>query len=126
MKKFLLGLLITGITCSALGDMALLLPKVQVVQSYTNTVTPILSIGSFIAVVGTSAVTNTAPVGIPYNGQKLLFRYYSASAQDLQWATNWVDVVTKPVVTVAEKYLYISFIYNEARTSWDCIGVLQE
>lgn len=75
-----------------------------------------------------NGATFAAPSGTPVNGNKLLIRIKdNGTARSLAWNAIYRSVgAVLPTTTVANKTLYVGFVYNSAASKWDCIGVNQE
>jgi hypothetical protein len=75
----------------------------------------------------TVGMTFGSPTGTPTDGQKIMYRVYTASAQTVAFNAIFRAMgVTLPTTTVAGKTLYIGTIYNAADTKWDVIAVGQQ
>jgi hypothetical protein len=78
-------------------------------------------------------LTINAPVGLPVNGNKLIFRILDdGTARNLYWnPTSYFVIGTSlPTTTTASKTLYVGCIYNEYGSSgtprWDVVAVTIE
>jgi hypothetical protein len=71
------------------------------------------------------ALTVSAPIGTPLDGNKLIIRITgNSSAYAITWnATYTVIGVTLPTTTVATKTIYVGSIYNATNTRWDVVAV---
>jgi len=71
------------------------------------------------------ALTVSAPIGTPLDGNKLMVRITgNSSAYAITWnATYTVIGVTLPTTTVATKTIYVGSIYNATNTRWDVVAV---
>jgi hypothetical protein len=67
--------------------------------------------------------TNTT--GTPSNGNQLLYRIKSASAQTLSWGTLFQSsgVATLLTTTAAGKVHTLGFIWDSAVSKWVCMAV---
>jgi hypothetical protein len=74
----------------------------------------------------TSFTTNLT--GTPVNGQKLIVRILdNGVAQTLAWGASFASRgVLLPTTTMASKYLYVGFIFNNITVTFDCVAVIQE
>jgi hypothetical protein len=64
-----------------------------------------------------------APSGTVINGNTLLFRIYSASAQTLTWDAIYYGFIEPlPTTTLAGKEMYLAFIYNGRASKWDYVA----
>lgn len=72
-----------------------------------------------------AALSVSAPIGTPVDGNKLIFRILdNGTARAITWnATYTVIGVTLPTTTVANKTTYVGCIYNANNTRWDVIAV---
>lgn len=71
------------------------------------------------------------PSGTPTDGQQLRIRLKDAgTGQPLTWATGSGGYrscgATLPSTTVANKTTYVTLVYNNAASVWDCIAVATE
>jgi hypothetical protein len=69
-----------------------------------------------------------APTGTPVDGQRLIIRIYdNGTSQSLAWNAIYNAGVTNilPTATTIGKYLYVGFMYNTAKTTWDMVGPAQ-
>jgi hypothetical protein len=76
---------------------------------------------------GTLVMAN--PTGSPVQGNKLIVRVYTTSAQTITWSgTQYRSVigVALPTTTVAGKIVYFGFIFNIDVTKWDLVALSQE
>lgn len=74
-----------------------------------------------------TATTTIAVSGTPENGQKLILGITaSTTAQGLVWADNFATStdLDLPAETVAEKTLFLGFIYNAIKTKWVLLALL--
>jgi hypothetical protein len=71
------------------------------------------------------ALTVSAPVGTPLDGNKLMIRITgNSSAYAITWNVAYTVIgVTLPTTTVATKTIYVGTIYNATNTRWDVIAV---
>jgi len=69
-----------------------------------------------------------APTGTPVNGQKLIIRIKpDATPRVIGWNAIYDERgAVLPLITVANKYIYVGFVYNAAATTWDCLAVALE
>ena len=69
-----------------------------------------------------------APTGTPVNGQKLIIRIKpDATPRVIGWNAIYDERgAVLPIITVANKYIYVGLIYNAAATTWDCLAVAEE
>lgn len=75
----------------------------------------------------TTGMTFGAPTGTPTDGQQLMYRIKTASAQTIAFNAIFRAMgVTAPTTTAAGKTTYIGTIYNAADTKWDILAVGQE
>ena len=74
----------------------------------------------------TSFTTNLS--GTPIDGQQLTIRILdNGTARTITWGSSFISSgATLPTTTTASKYLYVGFIYNSARSKWDCVSLSQE
>jgi hypothetical protein len=72
-----------------------------------------------------AALTVSAPIGTPVDGNKLMFRILdNGTARAITWnATYTVIGVTLPTTTTVNKTTYVGCIYNANNTRWDVIAV---
>jgi hypothetical protein len=72
-----------------------------------------------------AALSVSAPIGTPVDGNKLIFRILdNGTARAITWnATYTVIGVTLPTTTVANKTTYVGCVYNANNTRWDVIAV---
>lgn len=75
-----------------------------------------------------AAFTIAAPVGTPFDGQKVLYRIKdNGTARAITWNGVFRVIGVKlPVTTVVSKTVYIGVVYNAADAAWDVIAVGQE
>jgi len=71
------------------------------------------------------ALTVSAPIGTPVDGNKLMIRITgNSSAYAITWNVAYTVIgVTLPTTTVATKTIYVGTIYNATNTRWDVIAV---
>lgn len=68
-----------------------------------------------------------APSGTVINGNTLLFRIYSASAQTLTWDAIYYGFnEALPTTTIAGKEMYLAFIYNAQSVKWDLVSLVNQ
>ena len=74
------------------------------------------------------ACTFGAPTGTPVNGQKLIIRIKpDATPRVIGWNAIYVARgAVLPLITVANKYIYVGFVYNAAATTWDLLATALE
>lgn len=103
------------------------------VQSLTNisTVTPNGNPAGDDAVVITALAANltiAAPTGSPVQMKPLIFRIRdNGTVRTLTWNAIYRAVgVTLPTATVANRTLYVGFLYNATELTWDCVLVRQQ
>ena len=74
------------------------------------------------------ACTFGVPTGTPVNGQKLIIRIKpDATPRVIGWNAIYVARgATLPLITVANKYIYVGFVYNAAETKWDLLAAALE
>jgi hypothetical protein len=102
--------------------------RTQTVAS-SATPTPDLKIADNFTVTALAAnAVVAAPLGTPYNGQRLLIRVKdNGTARTLGWNAIYRAIgVTLPTTTVISKTLYVLAVYNSADTKWDVLAVGQE
>jgi len=72
-----------------------------------------------------SAFATVADSGTPVDGQKIIFRIYSAAAYAI--TGGWPGItpvgVVLPTTTVAGKTIYVGCIYNASTTAWNAVAV---
>jgi hypothetical protein len=72
-----------------------------------------------------SAFATVADSGTPVDGQKMIFRIYSAAAYAI--TGGWPGItpvgVVLPTTTVAGKTIYIGCIYNASAATWNAVAV---
>lgn len=75
-----------------------------------------------------AAMTINAPTGTPTVGQTIILRIKDdGTARALTWNAAFVAIgVTLPSTTVANKLLYVGFIWNATSSKWDVVSVNQE
>lgn len=86
-------------------------------------------IRNFFTVTAQAATaTFGAPSGTPANGNRLIIRIKdNGTGRTLNWDAIYRAIgVTLPTTTVANKTLYVGFIYNSADSKWDCIASVIE
>lgn len=71
----------------------------------------------------TTGMTWGAPTGTAVDGQKMMLRIKTASAQSIAFNSIYRAMgITAPTTTAAGKTTYIGIIYNAADTKWDIIA----
>jgi hypothetical protein len=72
-----------------------------------------------------TGLTINAPTGTPLDGQKLIFRFLdNGTPQTLTWNATYTAIgVALPVITVANKTIYVGGVYNAYNTRWDVVAV---
>jgi hypothetical protein len=72
-----------------------------------------------------AGLTVAAPIGVPVNGNKLIFRILdNGTSRAISWnATYTVIGTTLPTTTTTSKMLYVGCIYNADTTRWDVVAV---
>lgn len=74
-----------------------------------------------------TATTTIAVSGTPENGQKLILGITaSTTAQGLVWADNFATStdLDLPATTVAEKTMFLEFIWNSVKSKWILLALL--
>jgi len=108
-------------------------PPVTVSVTVTSPLTP--DSNSYVLYGATAlagALTIAADVGNPTDAQMLWFRFKDdGTPRALTWTTGvsqgYREIgITLPVITVANKTVYIQCIYNANAARWDAISVAQE
>tara|TARA_R110001592_G_scaffold63800_1_gene195726 strand:+ start:2221 stop:2799 length:579 start_codon:yes stop_codon:yes gene_type:complete len=68
------------------------------------------------------------PVGTPTQGQKLIIRIKDdGTARSIAYDSQLRPIgLTLPTTTVANKILYLGFVYNATDSKWDAIALKQE
>ncbi|TXH45953.1 MAG: hypothetical protein E6Q97_30620 [Desulfurellales bacterium] len=107
-----------------------LMPTTQSLVSNAN-LTPVAGVVGNDMCVVTALATNltiNAPTSTPVQGEVLIIRIKdNGTARTLTWNTIYRIVgVTLPAATVANKLLYVGFIYNADDAKWDAVLVRQE
>lgn len=107
-----------------------LMPTV-VTAATSTTVTPFASPEGNDGVTITALASNAtfaAPTGTPPEMRPLIFRIKdNGTIRTLTWNAIYRAIgVTLPTATVANKTLYVGFLYNATDTKWDCVLVRQE
>jgi hypothetical protein len=101
------------------------------VSSNTSSATPTPNGDSFDIYELTAlaaAATFGAPTGTPTDGQSLLIRIKdNGTARALSWNAIYRIIGTVlPTTTVANKTMYLGFLYNSADSKWDLLAYNQE
>jgi hypothetical protein len=96
----------------------------------TDTATPAPSANTddFYVITGlTQTATFAAPAGTPVNGQSLKIRIKdNGTARTLAWNAIYrgSSDLALPTITVANKTLYLGFVYNSTDSKWDLVARL--
>jgi hypothetical protein len=71
------------------------------------------------------ALSVSAPIGVPVDGNKLMFRILdNGTARAITWNATYTAIgVTLPTTTTVNKTTYVGCIYNANNTRWDVIAV---
>jgi hypothetical protein len=103
-------------------------PRV-VSNTSTSTLTPDVSSGDlFVLTAQAAALAFANPTGTPVNGQRIMIRIYTASAQGFTFSGSEYRAstdLTLPTTSIAGKTVYLGFQYNSADTKWDLIAKLE-
>jgi hypothetical protein len=80
--------------------------------------------------VGTLTINapTSSTAGVPYNGQRLIFRLQSTNVQTLSWNAifQWsTDLAATIYSSGSSKYDYWGFMYNAAATKWQVVAKVQ-
>ena len=70
-------------------------------------------------------LTIAAPTGTPSNGQKLIFRLYSANTQTFSWNSAFqgsTDLALPSASSGSNKYDYMGFIWNSSNSKWQMLA----
>ncbi len=73
----------------------------------------------------TGTLTINAPIGTPYNGQKLIFRLQSTNVQTFAWNAIFIgslDLTLPTASTGSSKYDYMGFQYNSTSAKWNLLA----
>lgn len=92
----------------------------------TATLTPnIASFDQYNLTAQAVGLTVAAPTGTPVDGNRITLRILdNGTGQTITWnATYTVIGVTLPVLTTANKMIYVGCIYNSTNTRWDVVAV---
>lgn len=103
-------------------------PRVYSVASAAS-VTPDVSLyDQYCFTALATGLTINAPVGVPGDGTRLLFRILdNGTARALTWDATFTAVgASIPTSTTANKTVYIGCIYNAAAARWDVVSVAQQ
>ena len=108
-------------------------PHVNRTQVATNvaTVTPNADENDLVTATNQSqqlTINNPSPAYTVVDGQKLILRIRDAGyVQSLLWGTQYRAIQSSlPGATIANKTLYMGFIYNAADTKWDLVANAQQ
>lgn len=97
--------------------------------SYTTTatLTPNATTYQVNVTAQAAALAINAPIGVPVDGQELMFRIKDdGTARAITWNIAYRAVgVTLPTTTVATKTLYVGAKWNSAESKWDVLAVGQ-
>ena len=100
-------------------------PRVVTAAS-TATLAPDISAGDqYNLTAQAAALTVSAPIGTPVDGNKLIFRILdNGTARAITWNATYTAIgVTLPTTTTVSKTTYVGCIYNANNTRWDVIAV---
>jgi hypothetical protein len=93
-----------------------------------TSITPNIDLADIIVQVNTQSLgtlTINIPSGTPADGQRLIFRIISTSAQVLNFNAIYVgstDLTLPASTTGSFKYDYVGFIYNSAASKWQLVA----
>jgi hypothetical protein len=100
-------------------------PRVVTAAS-TATLAPDISAGDqYNLTAQAAALTVSAPIGTPVDGNKLIFRILdNGTARAITWNATYTAIgVTLPTTTTISKTTYVGCIYNANNTRWDVVAV---
>jgi hypothetical protein len=118
------------------ANIVLTLPEQIRASSTANIASPLAwnssNYDAYAATAQAANLTISADAGTPVNLQKAIFRIKDdGTPRVLSWTTGSSKAfravgVTLPVITVANKTMYVGAIYNAADDRWDAVAVAQE
>lgn len=104
------------------------LPRCDV-QASTATPTPNIDTTDLFILTGLAVpAAFGAPTGTAGEGQRLVMRLKdNGVARALTWNAIYRGIgVTLPTTTIAGKWLYLTFVYNDTDSKWDYTGKAQQ
>jgi hypothetical protein len=119
---------VKGITSSVQTQLNnVYIPRIQSIIS-SAIVTPTNLNDEVVITAQAVGLTLANPTGIGLQGQSIIIRIKdNGTAQTINYDTQYRAIgVSLPTTTVANKTVYLGFIYNSTDSKWDCLGVSQE